>query len=1070
MDLTVALQLWLGRLLEPVTAAARSPLHRRELLVALGLDSVAAASEALDDALTAAAGVAETVLEMDLSDPTPEQLAQLLIEGGHAVEALRALATAAGEIDLGGRSPEELLEDLFSLLVVRFLRAYVPLAHDVAALLTLVRVPEDEDGTGDPGMPRLRLGTIGELVGDPGGTLAGWYLGEGGLAGLATADDARLAADRLFPALSPLLSRLGVNVRYARDPGLPLPDDPGVADRMLLAQFPIAPGAGAGLALSLRSAAEGGAALLASPFGAFAFSHPAAGWTATLRVRGALQGFAVTPDGVELPDAPEDLSIAVELLLEKAPGAGGLAFRTAPAGSRLEIGGLIVRGTAQLGEASDAGVEVEMRRAAFVVAPPSGDGFLGAVLPPEGVRAEFDLGIGWSQRRGPYFHGGAGLEATLAAGASLGDVLRVDSVYLALKAGETETPDGPAGTLQAQAAASATVRIGPLTATIDRLGMKATLGFPRAGGNLGPASLALEPRFPSGVGLAVDAGPVKGGGFLFADPEKGEYAGVVQLELQGIALKAVGLLTTRMPDGSSGFSLLILISAEFTPIQLGYGFTLNAVGGLLGAHRTAAVDALRAGVRDRVLDSVMFPRDPVANAPTLIRTLSRVFPVAPGRFVLGPMARLGWGTPTLLTVDLGLVLDLPSPVRLIALGRLRLVLPDERAPLVRIHMDVLGVIDFERREASIDATLYDSEVAGFALTGDMAMRARWGSNPTFALSAGGFNPRFSPPAGFPTLRRMAIALATGNNPRLRLEAYLALTSNTVQFGARLDLYAAAMGFSIQGMLGFDALVQFDPFGFIVDIAGSVALKRGSRTLTAISVTVTLSGPRPWHARGKAKFEVLFISGTVSFDVKIGRALPPVPPPSVNVAELLAAALGDARNWAAQLPPAGESLVTLRRLQPRDDELLVHPLGEIGFDQRVVPLGRPITRYGNAPVDDDGPFDVTSVTYGAQTVLRKDMRVKLEYFAPAHFLDLTEDEKLSRPSFEQMDAGVRLDTPGREFDQGELDLVPLDYEMILIDDPDGPALRLGPEPLAATDLSRLAAAGAAGTAPPPTPRP
>ncbi|HVH12547.1 MAG TPA: DUF6603 domain-containing protein, partial [Longimicrobium sp.] len=730
----------------------------------------------------------------------------------------------------------------------------------------------------------------------------------------------------------------------------------------------------------------------------------------------------------------------------------------------LEIGSARVRATAALGKASDAGVEVEMRRAAFDVAPPAGDGFLGSVLPPEGVRAECDLGIGWTQKRGLYFHGGAGLEATLAAGASLGDVLRVDSVYLALKAGETETPQGRVGGLEAQAAASATVRIGPITASIDRLGVKAKLGFPAGGGNLGPASLSLEPRFPSGVGLAVEAGPVKGGGFLFADPEKGEYAGVMQLELQGIALKAVGMLNTRMPDGSSGFSLLVLISAEFTPIQLGYGFTLNAVGGLLGANRTASVEVLRSGVRDRTLDAVMFPKDPVANAPILLRTLSRVFPVAPGRFVLGPMARLGWGTPTLLTMDLGLVLDLPSPVRLIALGRLRLVLPDEKAPVVRIHMDVLGVIDFERREASIDATLYDSEVAGFALTGDMAMRARWGSNPTFALSAGGFNPRFQPPPGFPAMRRMAIALATGNNPRLRLEAYLALTSNTVQFGARLDLYASAMGFSIQGMLGFDALVQMDPFGFVVDIAGTVALKRGSRTLMGITVTVMLSGPRPWHARGKAKFEVLFISGTVSFDVKIGRALPPAPPPSVDVALLLEKALRDARKWAAQLPPAGASLVTLRRLQPAENDLLVHPLGEIGFDQRVVPLGRPVTRFGAAAVDDDGPFDVVSVTYGAKTILRKDMRESMEHFAPAQFLDLSEDEKLSRPSFEEMPAGLRLATPGREYDQGKLDLVPLDYEMILIDDPDAPALRLASEPLAAAELERLAPAGAAGTAP------
>ena len=42
-----------------------------------------------------------------------------------------------------------------------------------------------------------------------------------------------------------------------------------------------------------------------------------------------------------------------------------------------------------------------------------------------------------------------------------------------------------------------------------------------------------------------------------------------------------------MPDGSKGFSLLIIMTADFGPgIQLGFGFTLLAVGGLVGLNRT----------------------------------------------------------------------------------------------------------------------------------------------------------------------------------------------------------------------------------------------------------------------------------------------------------------------------------------------------------------------------------------------------------------------------------------------------------------------------------------------------
>ena len=47
------------------------------------------------------------------------------------------------------------------------------------------------------------------------------------------------------------------------------------------------------------------------------------------------------------------------------------------------------------------------------------------------------------------------------------------------------------------------------------------------------------------------------------------------------------------------------------------------------------------------------------------------------------MAKIGWGTPTLLTADLGLLLEVPEPVRLVILGVVRGILPDERAAILR---------------------------------------------------------------------------------------------------------------------------------------------------------------------------------------------------------------------------------------------------------------------------------------------------------------------------------------------------------------------------------------------------
>ena len=44
------------------------------------------------------------------------------------------------------------------------------------------------------------------------------------------------------------------------------------------------------------------------------------------------------------------------------------------------------------------------------------------------------------------------------------------------------------------------------------------------------------------------------------------------------------------------------------------------------------------------------------------------------------------------------------------------------------------------------------------------------------------------------MARLQLALTNGENPKLICQAYFAITSNTVQFGANASLYAAAYGF------------------------------------------------------------------------------------------------------------------------------------------------------------------------------------------------------------------------------------------------------------------------------------
>jgi hypothetical protein len=69
----------------------------------------------------------------------------------------------------------------------------------------------------------------------------------------------------------------------------------------------------------------------------------------------------------------------------------------------------------------------------------------------------------------------------------------------------------------------------------------------------------------------------------------------------------------------------------------------------------------------------------VANAPRIISDLKKYFPVEEGTFLIGPMVKIGWGTPNLVTVSMGIIIEIPGNIAI--LGVLKVVLPDEAAPL-----------------------------------------------------------------------------------------------------------------------------------------------------------------------------------------------------------------------------------------------------------------------------------------------------------------------------------------------------------------------------------------------------
>jgi len=689
-------------------------------------------------------------------------------------------------------------------------------------------------------------------------------------------------------------------------------------------------------------------------------------------------------------------------------------------------------------------VQLKIEEGKLIVDFSQGDGFIQKLLSGVHLEANFPLTATWNPKDGLRVTGDAGLEVFIPLHQDLAVVI-LNGLYFSLGIGSDAA-------VHIGMAAQLTANLGPLVATVDRIGADAAITFPPNGaGRLGMADFSLGFLPPKGVGLSVDAGVIKGGGYLSVDTVRGEYTGALELTFSGvIALKAIAIINTKMPDGSVDFALLILVTAEFAPIQLGFGFTLVGVGGLLAMKRRLDTEALRVGVRTGALNSILFPQDIIANITRIISDIKNIFPLASDHFVIGPMGKLGWGTPTLLSLEIGVIIDLPTPAVVIA-GVLRASLPAEDLPILNLQVNFAGGIDFEKGLIWFDASLYDSHLLIYTLTGDMALRIGWGDQAILILTVGGFHPAFNEiPPDLRGLRRLGISLLSGDNPRLSCQTYFAITSNTVQSGSRVELYAEGCGLNIYGFLGYDLLVQFNPFHFIADLEAGLALRDGTDELMGIHVHGELSGPNPFRARGEASIDLWLFSISIDFDVTWGDDAAAQIEAEVEVLPLIEAALKDDRNWLATLPANTHQNVTLKKLQLPPEQIVLNPFAVLSVSQKVVPLGLEINKFGNQKPKGTTRFELTFAD-GATEEVR-------EEFAIANFQHLNDSEKLSSKSFDKMRSGLRFSV-GDSSQTGANTAKDVTYELSYVHRKRGLTIRAGLVRLFGSVFSMFSGSGA-----------
>jgi hypothetical protein len=641
------------------------------------------------------------------------------------------------------------------------------------------------------------------------------------------------------------------------------------------------------------------------------------------------------------------------------------------------------------------------------------DSFLAEVLTGN-VAVDFDLEAEADKRGKLRLKNGSGIRVTLPVPKLPTGPFKIQLITFGIE------PQGSLDHLKCELSASFGVTLGPFSASVDRLGVNAELTNLLAGA---PA-LTFSFRPPSGLGLALDAGVVKGGGYLYVDPDRGEYAGTLELKIIQIGVKAIAILTTKSP---AGWSLLLMIYGQFPPIQLSWGFTLTGIGGLIGLQHTLDQEALSRGLSSGALDAILFPANPVADAPQIINTLRTLFPIQRGGFIIGPMLEIGWGTPNLVTVRLGLLIEANQ---FSLLGQAVVQIPplvSADLALLRLQVDFIGYVRFDPFKIAFDAMLRDSRVLFITLTGQFAFRLEFGDHPTFIISAGGFHPRFNDvPSDIPQpFQRIGAGFDIGIIG-VEFKGYFAITSATVQTGSELRIWADLGVAGIEGGWGFDAICYVEPkFYFEIDMRAYVTVKVFGEDFAGVRVEGLLAGPGRWRLAGRGYLELPLIPDIeIEIDESWGqdRETPRV---TKNAAVLLGEEIAKQVNWSAQLPSDGESLVSLAPLKGVTD-VLAHPLSTLTFRQKFSPWSQRLTHLGIAKIEGPNTFRFESLLYDGAPAGAGAIHAVKDYFAAAQFFEVKEEERLQGNSFAEYESGVAF--AGDAFALDTIVAETLDYEV------------------------------------------
>ncbi|MEO7061703.1 MAG: DUF6603 domain-containing protein, partial [Lapillicoccus sp.] len=356
----------------------------------------------------------------------------------------------------------------------------------------------------------------------------------------------------------------------------------------------------------------------------------------------------------------------------------------------------------------------------------------------------------------------------------------------------------------------------------------------------------------------------------------------------------------------------------------------------------------------------------------------------------------------IIEAKLGVILALPDP-KIIILGAVRVRAPSKLTPLTDLRCEVYGEISAER--ILIIASLRDSKIAGYTVSGDLGLLIQWGGGGAFAVSVGGFNPRYTAiPPDLQGLERLTIDMSPPAVVKIVIKAYFAVTAGAIMAGIRGDLNADVGIASAHAWLQLDMIFSWVPrFGFAVDLDLGISIEVFGHSFAEISLKGTLQGTTPWLVEGTATVDVWFLP---TFHFHLGPitwgAAPVDAGPTQSPLALVAEALRDQDAWKAVMPLDGDLLVSLGSADV--EGLVAHPLAALEVTQSRVPLETHLDRIGSTGVTANRVnLGLATTSAGPASAVS----TVTAPFAPGQFLALEGEALLARSGFDDLPSGCRI---------------------------------------------------------------